>query len=57
MDIMGFLVDLTTSGAMPVQCKLRVEEFNLIITFTELNMELVVPMDAIHMISTDNLHG
>ena len=57
MDIMGFMVDLSTNGAMPVSCKLEVQEFNLVITLTELDIQLVIPMDAVQMVSTDDLHG
>ena len=57
MDIMGFMVDLSTNGAMPISCKLETKEFNLVITLTELDIQLVVPMDAVQMVSTDDLHG
>lgn len=57
METMCFMVDLNTNGAMPVQCKIRMEKFNLVVTILELDIEFVLPLDAIQMVSTDNLHG
>ena len=57
MDIMGFMVDLSTDGAMPVPCKLEMKQSNLVITLTELAIQLVIPIDAIQIVSADELHG
>lgn len=57
MEIKCCVTDTKTDGAVLLPCELKSDDTLLIIRVAKLGMELRVPLEAVHIVMADELHG